>query len=85
MLLFFCMDLFCIVMYLIYGATNLNEYTDSIYLLLTGQSALLNFAFVTWKMAEIFRFIENLEDIISTSKGHIEMKLDFFYGDYFCS
>lgn len=58
------------VMYLNYEATNLKEYTDTIYLLITGFASELNFAFVIWKMAEIFRFLENLEDSINTSKSY---------------
>lgn len=71
MMLIFSMGLISNVMFLIYGATNLSEYTDSIYLLITGQSSSLNFAFVTWKMVEIFRFLEDLEDTIRSSKGYI--------------
>lgn len=71
MVLIFSMGLISNVMFLIYGATNLSEYTDSIYLLITGQSSSLNFAFVTWKMVEIFRFLEDLEDTIRSSKGYI--------------
>lgn len=55
-------------MYLFYGATNLNEYADTIYLIITATTSALAFASVNWKMAEIFQFIENLENVIETSK-----------------
>lgn len=67
-------------MYLIYGATNLKEYTDCIYLFASSISAMVNFVFISWKMEEIFRFLKNLEDIVNTSKrhGNIKMKLNLF-------
>lgn len=66
-------------MYMIHRATNLKEYADSIYLTISQSSAALNFAFVTWKMAEIFRFIDKLEDIVNISKCHTGIKLTFSF------
>lgn len=66
------------VLYLFNGAKNLNEYADTIYLVITATTSALAFASVNWKMAEIFRFIDNLEDIIGTSKWRIQNSNDSF-------
>lgn len=57
----------CSVMYLIFEPKTLKDYTDSIFLFITVLTVALNFAYVTWKMAEIFRFTKSLEDVINTS------------------
>lgn len=63
------LNISCAMMYLIYGrTTNLKEYADSIYSTITVMSAASNFAFVNWKMAEIFLFLDNLENVVKTSK-----------------
>lgn len=64
----------CNAMFLIYDAKNLSDYAESIYLTMLATFGALNFLYVTWKMAEIFRYIANLEDIVSTSKYHIQLK-----------
>lgn len=75
------------VMYLIYGAKTLNEYSDCIYSFISGINTSANFAFITWKMAEIIRSIDHLTDIVNTSEYrsccHIEMKLVPFFGIIF--
>lgn len=65
----------CVGMYLIYGASNLKEYADCIFVTISVATATANLSFVNWKMAEIFRFFDNLEDVVNTSKCYIEMKL----------
>lgn len=68
------------VLYLVRSATDLREYCDAIYYFITGLASALNFVWVTWKMAEIFRFIETLEDIVNASEcnscilGRIKIK-----------
>lgn len=66
------------MLYLFYGAANLNEYAESVYFTIMAISGGLVFAFGTWKMFEIFRFFEYLEDTINTRKCHIAMKNDFY-------
>lgn len=73
MLFILCTVIVCTVIYLIYEATNLKEYADSIFVIITVVSGALNFAFINWKMAEIFRFIDSLEDSVNTSKCYIEV------------
>lgn len=66
-------------MYLIREAKTLKEYTDSIYFTFTSIASALNFIIVTWKMAEIFQFYDDLEEIVSTSKCDlIKMNVDAF-------
>lgn len=69
---------FCVVMFLIYDAKNLKEYTDSIYLSISVGGAALNFAFVNWEMAKIFRFIENLQHVVNASKFYMKINLNFW-------
>lgn len=65
-------------MFLFYGAANLNEFLESIYFTAMAMLGTLNFSTVTWKMAEIYQFLENLEDTANSSKCHIAMKKYFF-------
>lgn len=75
MLLTFSVAILSKVMYLIYGIKSLKEFTDCVYLLISGLTAAINFAFVTWKMAEIIRFIENFVNIINTSECHWHIQI----------
>lgn len=68
MLLIFAINFVFIMVNLIHGPENLKDYTDSIFLMNTVVSTGINYAFVIWKMAEIFRFMDDLEDTVSTSK-----------------
>lgn len=70
MLFLLLIDNASVAMDLVYEAKNLKEYSDSVYLTTTVLVAMLNYAIVTWKMAELFRFFENLEDIVTASKWH---------------
>lgn len=78
MLFILWMYIFCCTMYLIDGATNLKDFADCMYFNITGAATALNFAFINWKMAKIFRFMDNLEDIVNSSKCQIKMNLILF-------
>lgn len=67
-LIILCMYIIVLQMYLIYSAPSLKDCVDCIYLMITVAATALNFAFINWKMAKIFRFIDNLEMIVKTSK-----------------
>lgn len=84
MLFIFASSNFCTVMYLIGGASNLKEYSDSIYLTITMLSGFLAFAFVSLKTTKILRFIENLEEIVSTSEFSLPNRngVDLFLCNY---
>lgn len=76
-LLIFCIDESSNVLYLVRSAAGLREYMDAIYYFITGLAAALNFAWVTWKMPEVFRFIETLEDVVNTSEFNARIKIKF--------
>lgn len=84
-LLIFCIDESSNVLYLVRSAAGLREYMDAIYYFITGLAAALNFAWVTWKMPEVFRFIETLEDVVNTSEFNARIKIKFvrFFSKHF--
>lgn len=54
-------------MYLIHDAATLDEYADSIDLISMSTLGVSLFSYATWKMAEIYQFTENLEDLVDAS------------------
>lgn len=81
-LILLSIDIGKVVIYLNYEAKNLKDYTDAIFLITAVSTATLNFAFVTWKMTDIFRLFEHLEDIVNTSKCRIQKKLFIFDSNF---
>lgn len=78
-LFFLTIFIICPVLYMIYGTTNLKEYSDCAFLISTVITATLTLAFVNWKMVEIFGFIDNLENIIEASKWDCPSKWNLFF------
>lgn len=78
-------NVFFTIIFLMNGAKNLKEYADSMYITISVSTATANFVYVNWKMAELFRFIENLEEVVSTSECqcHIKMKFIPFLSNFF--
>lgn len=71
------LNIFSPTLFLIYDAKNLKETADTIFIIISVSTAMLNFVYVTWKMAEVFQFIENLDDIVNTSKSHGDITMKF--------
>lgn len=67
--LVFVLSIFLTIMYLHSEAKNLQDYGDGIYLATTLLAGALNFAYAIWKIADIFRLIDALEDVVNTSES----------------
>lgn len=67
-MLILVLSIFLTVMFLSNEADNLKDYGGGIYLATSLLAGVLNFAYVNWNIAELFQLIDDLEDIVNTSK-----------------
>lgn len=58
----------CNVGFLIFGANNLMEFIDSLYLTVTAVLAVLILINLSWQMRQLFEFLKHIEDTVERSK-----------------
>lgn len=54
--------------YLVRKADSFFEYVESLYMFFASSISFVIYAFFTWKMTELFEFINNMENTIQYSK-----------------
>lgn len=67
MILIFGMNITCNIGFLIYETNNLMEFTDSLYLTLTAILAVSILINLTWKIRQLFVFVNRVDETVDQS------------------